>query len=174
MPPKRFTALVTALAAEGRVVERSAALALPAHTPSLTPDQEAAWSRARTALEREPLQPPSPTSLESDYALDREVVAALGERGDLVRIGTEAVFLPDAVKRFALLVIEDLAAHRTITVSRARDLTGSSRRHVLPLLQLLDDHGITRRVGDDRVLVLSPEQARERVATLTQPKGVGG
>ena len=133
-----------------------------------------AWlSRAtRAALAREPLQPPSPNTLGSEYGLDRELVAALAERGDLVRIGTEAVFLPDAVVRFADAVVTELAATGTITVARARDLTGSSRKHVLPLLGFLDDRGLTRRSGDDRILVLSPEQARERVATLSARKKV--
>ena len=172
LSPKRFTALVEHLVGEGRIAERGSALALPSHAPTLTLAQESAWSRARAALGREPLQPPSPAQLESEYGLDRELVAALAERGDLVRIGTEAVFLPDAVARFAETVVTELAATGTITVARARDLTGSSRKHVLPLLGFLDDRGLTRRSGDDRILVLPPEQARERVARLIDRKKV--
>jgi selenocysteine-specific elongation factor len=172
LSPKRFSALVERLARDGRVAERGSALALVAHTPTLTAAQESAWTRARAALAREPLQPPSPATLESEYGLDRELVAALAERGDLVRIGTEAIFLPDAVEHFAVAVVTELTATGTITVARARDLTGSSRKHVLPLLGFLDDRGLTRRTGDDRVLVVPPEQARERVATLTGRKKV--
>ena len=172
LPSKRFNALVERLAADGRITERGSALALPSHVPTLTSAQESAWARARVALGREPLQPPSPAQLESEYGLDRELVAALAERGDLVRIGTEAVFLPDAVARFAETVVTELAQTRTITVARARDLTGSSRKHVLPLLGFLDDRGLTRRSGDDRILVVPPEQARERVATLIDRKKV--
>jgi selenocysteine-specific elongation factor len=172
LAPKRFNALVERLAAQGRVAERGSALALAAHVPTLTAEQETAWSRARLALGREPLQPPSPALLESEYGLDRELVAALAERGDLVRIGTEAVFLPDAVAGFAETVMTELAATGTITVARARDLTGSSRKHVLPLLGFLDDRGLTRRSGDDRILALPAEQARERVATLVGRKKV--
>jgi selenocysteine-specific elongation factor len=172
LSPKRFNALVERLARDGRVAERGSTLALVAHTPTLTAAQESAWTRARAALAREPLQPPSPATLESEYGLDRELVAALAERGDLVRIGTEAVFLPDAVEHFAAAVVTELTATGTITVARARDLTGSSRKHVLPLLGFLDDRGLTRRTGDDRVLVVPPEQARERVATLTGRKKV--
>ena len=172
LPSKRFNALVERLAADGRIAERGSALALPSHVPTLTSAQESAWARARVALAREPLQPPSPAQLESEYGLDRELVAALAERGDLVRIGTEAVFLPDAVARFAETVVTELAQTRTITVARARDLTGSSRKHVLPLLGFLDDRGLTRRSGDDRILVVPPEQARERVATLIDRKKV--
>jgi selenocysteine-specific elongation factor len=172
LPPKRFNALVERLGRDGRIAERGSALALPTHAPTLSAEQESAWSRARTALAREPLQPPSPAMLESEYGVDRELIAALAERGDLIRIGTEAVFLPDAVARFADAVVTELALTGTITVARARDLTGSSRKHVLPLLGFLDDRGLTRRSGDDRILVIPPEQARERVATLVARKKV--
>ena len=167
LPAKRFGALVARLVTEGRLVERGTALALPSHRPRLSEDQERRWLGARAALAKEPLQPPSPAQLETEHGLDRELVAALAERGDVVRIGTEAVFLPEAVTRFARVVVDELAASGSITVARARDLSGSSRKHVLPLLQFLDDRGLTRRHGDDRILVLTPDIARERIASFT-------
>ena len=167
LPAKRFNALVEHLVAQERLAERGSALALPSHRPQLSEDQERRWLSARTALAKEPLQPPSPSQLEAEHGLDRELVAALAERGDVVRIGTEAVFLPAAVTRFARVVVDELAASGTITVARARDLSGSSRKHVLPLLQFLDDRGLTRRHGDDRILVLTPDAARERIASFT-------
>ncbi|HKY50687.1 MAG TPA: selenocysteine-specific translation elongation factor [Candidatus Limnocylindria bacterium] len=167
LPPKRFAALVERLVSERRLVERGSALALPSHRPALSDDQERRWLAARAALAKDPLQPPSPAQLEVDHGVDREMVAALAERGDVVRIGTEAVFLPDAVARFARAIVDELTNAGSITVARARDLTGSSRKHVLPLLQFLDDRGLTRRHGDDRILVLSPDQARERITSLS-------
>ena len=166
LPAKRFNALVERLVADGRLSQRGSALALPSHRPRLSEDQERRWLGARSALAKDPLQPPSPAQLEVEHGIDRELVAALAERGDVVRIGTEAVFLPDAVARFALVVVDELAASGSITVARARDLSGSSRKHVLPLLQFLDDRGLTRRTGDDRILVLTPEAARERIASF--------
>ena len=160
LAPKRFGALTAALVSAGRLNERGSALALPGHRPALSPEQEQRWRHAKAALARAPLQPPSPASLESDFGIDRELLVALAERGDLVRIGADAAFLPDAVERFGLAVVEELATSRSITVARARDLTGSSRKHVLPLLQFLDDHGLTRRVADDRVLIMDPATAR--------------
>ena len=168
LPPKRFNALVEHLVAQERIAARGSALALPSHRPQLSEDQERRWLSARTALAKEPLQPPSPSQLEAEHGLDRELVAALAERGDVVRIGTEAVFLPAAVTRFASVVVDELVASGTITVARARDLSGSSRKHVLPLLQFLDDRGLTRRHGDDRILVLTPDAARERIASFTR------
>ncbi len=39
------------------------------------------------------------------------------------------------------------------TLAQVRDLTGSSRKFVLPILEYLDGRGITRRVGEKRILL---------------------
>lgn len=170
LAPKYAQALIARLVADGRVVERGAALALPDHRPTLSAEQEAAWSRARDALERDPLHPPDAAALATGSGIDRELLAALADRGDVVRIG-DAVFVPSAVRAFGARVIDELASAGRITVARARDLTGSSRKHVLPLLQFLDEGGLTRRIGDDRVLVPRADEARSRLEQLTKGKG---
>ena len=38
-----------------------------------------------------------------------------------------------------------------VTVAQVRDVLGSTRKHVLPLLAHLDASGVTRRRGDVRV-----------------------
>jgi len=160
---KHAAALMTRLVADGRVAERGAAYALPSHVPALAPEQEAAWGRAREALARQPLQPPAPAELDAEFGITRELLAAIAERGDVIRAG-EAAFLPEAVRSAGERIIDEIASAGRITVARARDITGSSRKHVLPLLQFLDDHGVTRRIGDDRVLVHPPPESRSRLA----------
>ena len=167
LAPKRYAALIARLVADGRIVERGSALALPSHRPSLTADQEARWTRARAALDREPLQPPGAGALQREFGIDIDVLMAIAERGDVVRVGDDGVFLPDAVLRFGDRIIDALQAG-PITVAKARDLTGSSRKHVLPLLQFLDDLGLTRRVGDDRVLIHDPATSHDRLRRSIQ------
>ncbi|MBM4434893.1 MAG: hypothetical protein FJ028_07305, partial [Chloroflexi bacterium] len=162
LPTRQAAAVMATLVATGRVAERGTAYALPSHRPVLSEAQEAAWQRLREAIARGPLQPPSVNTYATDYGVEADVLAALAERGDVVRSG-DAAFLPDAVRGFAERVIAELATAGRITVARARDLTGSSRKHVLPLLQFLDDHGVTRRIGDDRVLVDTPAASRSRI-----------
>ncbi|MBI2774357.1 MAG: selenocysteine-specific translation elongation factor [Chloroflexi bacterium] len=169
---KTGAALIARLIADARVAERGPALALPGHRPALDPEQETAWARAQAALARDPLRPPSVSELETEFGISGDLLAALVERGDLARAG-DAVFLPDGIVAFASAVIAEVASAGKVTVARARDLTGSSRKHVLPLLQFLDDHGITRRIGDDRVLVLDPAAARSRVAQVVRGKETG-
>jgi selenocysteine-specific elongation factor len=162
LAPRRYAALVARLVADGRLAERGSALALPSHRPALTAEQEAKWSGARAALAREPLQPPSAAALRQEFGLDIDVLIALADRGDLVRVGADGVFLPDAVQWFGDAII-DVLQHGPLTVAKARDLTGSSRKHVVPLLQFLDDHGLTRRVGDDRVLIHDPATSHQQL-----------
>ena len=40
-----------------------------------------------------------------------------------------------------------------VTVAQVRDRFGTSRRYVLAILEHLDERRVTRRVGDERVLV---------------------
>ena len=61
----------------------------------------------------------------------------------------------------------------TRIVAKARDLTGSSRKHVLPLLQFLDDHGLTRRVGDDRVLIHDPATSHAQLERVIRGAATG-
>jgi selenocysteine-specific elongation factor len=38
-----------------------------------------------------------------------------------------------------------------VTVADARDVLGSTRKYVLPILNRLDSEGVTRRRGDERI-----------------------
>jgi selenocysteine-specific elongation factor len=44
-----------------------------------------------------------------------------------------------------------LAEHGNLDVQSLKDLTGLSRKFVVPFLEHLDRLGVTRRVGDERL-----------------------
>ena len=69
-----------------------------------------------------------------------------------MRVNDDTVFARSAYDEAVRVLRAHLAEHRTLTVAAARDLLGSSRRYILPLLEWLDAHKVTRRVGDDRIL----------------------
>ncbi len=98
------------------------------------------------ALDASPFSPPDPASVDADLAL----VRALVRHGALVDIAG-VVFTVSAVDRARELVLEHLTTHDTITVGDARDLLGSSRKYVVPLLEHFDREGVTRRRGDIRI-----------------------
>jgi selenocysteine-specific elongation factor len=63
-----------------------------------------------------------------------------------------AVFLEDDFRAMTDEIKSHLSRNDTITVSEARDLTGTSRKVVVPLLEELDRRRITKREGDYRRL----------------------
>ena len=73
-------------------------------------------------------------------------------QGRVVRVNDDTIFARSAYDDAVSRLRTHLTEHRTLTVAAARDLLGSSRRYVLPLLEWLDAQKITRRVGDDRIL----------------------
>jgi len=50
------------------------------------------------------------------------------------------------------LLVQELSAAERITLARFRDLLGTSRKTAQLLLERFDADGVTRRVGDERVL----------------------
>ena len=49
-------------------------------------------------------------------------------------------------------IMAHLRQHGSITVAQVRDMFGASRRYALALTGYLDQQGVTRRMGDERVL----------------------
>jgi selenocysteine-specific elongation factor len=82
---------------------------------------------------------------------DRGALRALQQEGFAVEAG--GVWFAASAVAAAAAVIHDLldALPEGFTVSQARDALGSSRKHVVPLLNHFDATGVTRRRGDERV-----------------------
>lgn len=69
----------------------------------------------------------------------------------LVKINDELYFHREAYSRAIELLRSHFAAAGTLTLAQFRDLTGSSRKIMQPLLEHFDGLKLTRRVGDHRV-----------------------
>ena len=85
-------------------------------------------------------------------AEDSELARYLERAGRLVRLGDGWAVSASAYERARALVLEECAAAGQITLARFRDLAGCGRRDAQLLLERLDADGVTRRVGEARVL----------------------
>lgn len=136
------TALVVAplVAADGRV-------GLPA--PQLPATVRAAVDRLRGDLADHPFRAPTADRL-AELGLGPREVAAAARAGALVRLADGVVLLPDAPQRAARTLA---GLPQPVTPSQARQALDTSRRVVVPLLELLDRLGLTERHADDRRVV---------------------
>ena len=94
-------------------------------------------------------QPFAPPPLQ---AADQAPAAYLADAGRIVRAGRDLAFTTAAYEQARDAAVEIASAGGTVTIAQLRDRLGCSRRYAQALLEAMDGHGITRRVGDERVL----------------------
>ena len=152
IPAELFNPALVALTGDGVVVERNGEVAAAGHRHGLTPEQESAAGAFLADLELQPFNPPPLADLVRRHQLAPSLVQYLVTQGRIVRVNDDTVFARSAYDDAVGRLRTHLSEHRTLTVAAARDVLGSSRRYVLPLLEWLDAQKITRRVGDDRIL----------------------
>jgi selenocysteine-specific elongation factor len=119
---------------------RGAKLYLPGATAEL-------GARAEAATELEAQLGLEPVKLD-DPALAR----FLEEQGRLVRIGDGFAISTDAYDRARDALVAECESAGRISLARFRDLLGVGRKTAQLLLERFDADGLTRRVGDERVL----------------------
>jgi selenocysteine-specific elongation factor len=83
---------------------------------------------------------------------DAELARYLEREGRLVRLGDGLAVSRAAHEDARQALVEECERSGSITLARFRDLLGISRRPAQLLLERFDADGVTRRVGDERVL----------------------
>jgi len=87
-----------------------------------------------------------------DAGLARKVLGRLATEGELVRLGPDLHFDAAAVEAARAAIVSYLREHGSILPKDARDIVGSSRKYIMPLLEYFDSQGVTKREGDARTL----------------------
>lgn len=146
LPPSGLADWVERLAREGILIEEGQVVRLPAHSVALKPEQQAAVNSFLDGLSRHPYSPPG-ESLPSP-----ELLNMLIEQGQVVKVSEGVFFAAAAYQKMVDGVVNHLKAQGKITVAEVRDMFGTSRKYALALMEHLDGKGLTRRVGDYRVL----------------------
>lgn len=134
----------------GRVTSRPPA----PPTAALPVAVEGAVSAVEAELAAAPFAAPTAERLR-ELGLDRRAVHVAARSGRVLHLG-DGVVLAAGADDLAVRRLEELP--QPFTTSEARDRLGTSRRVVLPLLQLLDRQGRTRRLPDDRRSVVTIER----------------
>ncbi len=144
--PESFQDILTRMQTESILIDEGATVRLPDHSPALNAPQRTAADAFVAQLREKQNNPPTGLSI------DPELLGFLTDSGEVVPIGEGIVYDADAYRRITDQVLTHIRDNGQITVAETRDLLGSSRKYVLPLLQSMDARRLTRRIGDDRVL----------------------
>ncbi len=145
-----FAALLSDLCATD-FARRGSAIARISHRPALPPNLQPVAMKIREALSAKPFDPPARREIESDRNAQR-VLRFLIDGGEVIEIASDVVLSRENFERMKNAVADFISKNGPATVSELRQALETSRRTMVPFLEKLDRQGVTRRIGDKRVL----------------------
>ncbi|MCE5202807.1 MAG: selenocysteine-specific translation elongation factor [Actinomycetia bacterium] len=156
LDPKVFDALLAVAAERGIAVLADGEVRHPKAASSALAAEEAARAALVPLIAEQGLAPATVAELAetigADPGLVRKALTKLVASGAVVRLGPDMHFDAGAVAAARQKIVDYLAEHGTILAKDARDLIGSSRKYIVPLLEYFDAQGVTKRDGDVRTL----------------------
>ena len=91
--------------------------------------------------------------LKIDRGRAQKIVTLLLRDRVLIKVSEELVFHQSALTDLRQRIAALKAQTPKIDVARFKDMTGVSRKYAIPLLEYLDRERVTRRVGDERIIL---------------------
>jgi selenocysteine-specific elongation factor len=140
--------LIDALVADGRIARRGDALGDPSLAGGPPAELEAAMDRLESALAV--AAPPPLAAAAAEAGCPPEGIRALQADGRIVRIGADLAWAASTYQGLAAIAL-DRARTAPLTPAAFRDLTGTSRRYVLAILEDLDRRGILQRTPEGHI-----------------------
>ena len=157
LQPELFDGVIASLLREKKVEADGELLRLPGRGVVLRDEEaeskvqiEQAFAKAGLTV---PLLKDVLASLPVDKTRAQKIVTLLLRDRVLVKLADDLVFHRDTLDGLRRQVIANKAKTPKLSVPQFKDLFGISRKYAIPLLEYLDRERVTRRVGDERVIL---------------------
>ena len=150
--PRLFVRELERLKAQGVATEDGPFVRLVSHAVQFSPAQQRQIGQLLDVLREAGVSPPDRADLEAELRLSPEVVDALIAQGRLVEVAAGLLYEQASLAQIVARIRADIERNGPRTVAQIRDLLDASRKYTLALVNYTDEHKITRRVGDERVL----------------------
>lgn len=159
--PKRsdlrfFPAVLTALEKEGKVIVDRDLVKMPGHRAAAGAGQAGLLAELETALQAGGEEPPGIKELAALVGSDEKHVLEnlnlLAREGRVMKVKADVFYSPQPLQALQEKLVAYLGEKVEITPPQFRELTGLSRKFMIPLLEYFDQIKVTLRVGDKRVL----------------------
>lgn len=134
-------ALLGIAVAAAKVEQADGVLRLPGHKVDLG-EAESSVAKLEAWLADDPFAAPEADELQ-ELRLGAKQLAAAENAGRLLRLGQGIIVLPSAPQQAKQRIAQ---LEQPFTLSAARKALGTTRRVAIPLLEYLDEQGITRRL----------------------------
>jgi selenocysteine-specific elongation factor len=140
----------------GRVISGDKGFCLPARRPALTAKQQNVATHIETVFREKELTTPRreevPALAGMPTPLVEPVVRHILESGALVEVSGDIILHRDILAESKTQLLAHLQKNGSIEPGALKDLWKTSRKYAIPLIEYWDRQGLTRRVGNARVL----------------------
>ena len=151
---KLFNFLLNQLADQGLLVQEKELVRLQTHKVQLKEDQQAARDAIEQTYLKSGLEPPYFKDLVEKFPKGnpREVLELMVKEGKLVKVKEDLYFHSQAIDGIKKRLVQWLKEKGEIITPEFKEMTQTSRKYTIPLLEYFDSVQVTIRVEDKRIL----------------------
>src|SRR6266850_2414056 len=157
LPPEVFSAVVEALVQQKKLEITGEQARLAGRGVVMKDDEAESKQTIERAFAAAGLKVPALKDVLGGLKVDRvraqKIVTLLLRDKVLVKLSDELVFHRGALEDLRRTVAGYKSTSPKLDIAKFKDLTGISRKYAIPLLEYLDRERVTRRVGDERVIL---------------------
>jgi selenocysteine-specific elongation factor len=157
IPSEVFVFAVASLSREKKLEITGELVRLPGHAVVMKDEEAESKAMIEHAFASAGLRVPALKDVLAGLRVDRaraqKIVTLLLRDKILLKISEDLVFHRTALEYLRGRLRAEKQRSPKMDVGRFKDLTGVSRKYAIPLLEYLDREHVTRRVGDERVIL---------------------
>jgi len=155
--PELFDGIIASLLREKKLEADGELLRLPGRGVVLRDEEAESKAQIEQAFAKAGLKVPLLkdvlASLPVDKVRAQKIVTLLLRDRVLVKLSDDLVFHRDALEALRKQVVANKSKTPKLSVPQFKDLFDVTRKYAIPLLEYLDRERVTRRVGDERVIL---------------------
>ena len=153
---KLFSLTLNQMIKEKEIAQEENIIRLASHAVSLGGKQADVKDKILKTYLSAGLEPPYfkelAKTLDADPKRSREVLMHLVNEGIMIKVKEDLFFHSETINTLKKKLVEFLGARGEITTPQFKEMTGVSRKYVIPLAEYFDSTNVTLRVGDVRKL----------------------
>jgi selenocysteine-specific elongation factor len=153
---KLFNLTLNQMVKEQEIVQEENTVRLASHTVSLGSKQADVKNKILDTYLQSGLQPPYfkelSKSMDADPKRSKDILMHLVNEGAIIKVKEDLYFHAQTIEKLRKKLVEYLEARGEINTPQFKEMTGVSRKYVIPLAEYFDAINVTLRVGDVRKL----------------------
>ncbi len=152
-----LNALLQSLTRQGKIEVQGETVRLGGRTIQLSAEEVAARDQIAAAFAKAGLAAPTAREVLANLQLDRaraeKLLRMLVKENILHKVTEDLIFHQAALRELREILVRRKAQNNHLGVTDFKELTGLSRKYAIPLLEYLDRERVTRREGDERIIL---------------------